>query len=159
MLEQAYFVSQITAAIFVVASILFLALSVRQNSKLLQRAMMEDQRSASNALFERIAIDKEFAEFHMKAGTDFDNLDKVEQYRARFLAQLNTRAAIHAIQARKDGFVSDLEWRELQERLKFGGRRKNMIEAWHLMKDTYPKPIQTTLEELSGWKAPTAADA
>ena len=151
MLEQAYFVSQITAAVVVVASILFLALSVRQNSKLLQRTMMEDQRTASNALFERIATDNEFAEFHMRVGTEFDSLDKVEQYRARFLAQLNIRAAIHAIQAKQDGFVSDLEWRELQERLIYGGRRKNMVAAWQQMKDTYPKGIQTTLEEMSGW--------
>lgn len=150
MLEQLYFVSQITAAIFVVASILFLALSVRQNSRLLQRTMMEDQRSANNALFERIATDQEFAEFHMRIGTDFDSLNAVEEYRARFLSQLNLRASMHAIQARQDGYVSDLEWRELQERLKFAGRRKNMVPVWQQIKDTYPKEIQTILEELTG---------
>jgi len=113
---------------------------------------MEDQRTASNALFERIATDREFADFHMRIGTDFDSLDNVDQYRARFLSHLNVRASIHAIQAKLDGHVADLEWRELQERLKFAGRRKNMIEAWQQMKDTYPAKIQTTFEEMSGWK-------
>jgi hypothetical protein len=151
MLEQAYFISQITAAVFVVASILFLAVSVRQNSRLLQRTMSEDQRLANNALFERIATDRDFAEFHMKIGVDLDSLDDIDRYRARFLAQLNTRAVLHTIQAKKDGFVSDIEWRELCERVRVAGRRKIITVVWPQMKETYPKPLQNKFEELSGF--------
>ncbi len=150
MLEQAYFVSQITAAVFVVASILFLAVSVRQNTKLLQRTMSEDQRQANNALFERIATDRDFADFHMKAGIDLDSMDEIDRYRARFLAQLNTRPVLHTIQARNDGFVSDIEWGELCERVRFSGRRKNVAEVWPQIKNTYPKALQDKYEELSG---------
>ena len=42
--EQGYFISQIAAAIILVLSILFLALQVRQNTKVLQRVMTEDYR-------------------------------------------------------------------------------------------------------------------
>jgi len=156
MLEQLYFVSQITAAVFVVASILFLAVSVRQNSKLLHRTMMEDQRTMMTALFERIATNKEFAEFQMLAGTDFDSLDKVDQYRALFLAQLNLRASMHAIQARQEGFVTDIDWREMSARLKVAGERQNIALAWQRMKSAYPKQLQETLEKMTGLGAQEA---
>ena len=95
MLEQLYFVSQITAAIFVVASILFLVVSVRQNSNLLQRSMTEDYRNMQNGLFDEITRSREFAEFHMKIGSEYGSFDEVDRYRAQFLARKNLTNMMH----------------------------------------------------------------
>jgi len=148
MLEQAYFISQITAAIFLVGSILFLALQVRQNSKILQRMMLEDHRLGQNSLFEDIYRTREFAEFHMKVN-DYDSLDDVDKYRADYLAQKNIRSVLTAVQARLDGYVSDDEWIDVTTRIRRIGRsrRRNLQIAWDQIKDNYPMKVRDIWEQ------------
>ena len=151
-LEQAYLISQIITAVVVIASILFLALQVRQNSRVLERTMTEDWRAAQSALVERIVNSREFAELHMKIGNNFDGLDDIDQYRARWLGQQNLRAFLHSVQAKLDGYISEFEWQEVCERVKFASTRKNFLLEWSRMKNTYPKKVQDTFEEIAGLK-------
>jgi hypothetical protein len=147
-LEQAYFISQITAAIFLIGSILFLAAQVRQNSTILQRMMLEDHRLGQNTLFEDIYRTREFAEFHMKIN-EYDSLDDVDKYRANYLAQKNIRSVLAAVQSRLDGYVSDDEWIDVKTRIKRIGRsrRRNLQIVWEQIKDNYPKRVQDIWEE------------
>ena len=69
-LEQAYYVSQIAAAILLIASILFLAAQVRQNSRLIERTMAEDHNQVWRWTNQQVALSKEFAAFHRQIGND-----------------------------------------------------------------------------------------
>jgi len=148
-LEQAYFVSQITAAIFVVASILFLAISVRQNSKMLQRTMNEDYRNTLNNLWDDVSRSRDFAEFHMRIGSDYQSLDKIDQYRARFVAQKNIANIMHSVQARLAGHVSEEEWRAVQQSIRMAATRENVIDAWKRFKIFYPENAQRLWDQES----------
>ncbi len=148
-LEQAYFVSQIVAAVVLVASIIFLALQVRQNSKVLERSMMEDHRASQNSVIEEIFKNREFAEFHMRAGENYDALDEIDKYRAQRLATWRVRRICHVIQAKRDGFASDVDWAEFESTLKTAARRKNIQLAWVALKNDYPKPIRIIFESIA----------
>lgn len=146
-LEEAYFVSQIVAGIVLVASILFLALQVRQNSRLLARSMSEDNRNSQNSLWDQISYNREFAELHMKIGSDYDSLDDMDKYRAQFQSQKTIVNMLHSVDARMAGYLSDFEWHELQARIKFGMKRKNAQIVWKQIRNNYPTRVQDLFAE------------
>ena len=148
-LEQVYFISQITAAVVLIASIIFLALQVRQNSNVIQRSMMEDHRTAQNTVALKVFEDREFAEFHMRSRDDYDELDEVDKYRAEFLAVWRLRRILRVIQARLDGLVSDVDWAEIESGVSVGGRRTHIRVIWERIRNDYPRPAQDLYDELA----------
>ena len=90
-LEQTYYISQIAAAVLLIASILFLAAQVRQNSRMIERIMTEDHNLSWRWTYQQVAQSREFAAFHRQIGDDYDKLDEVDKYRAEWLAQMNLR--------------------------------------------------------------------
>jgi hypothetical protein len=81
-LEQGYFVTQIIGGIVLILSIMFLALQVRQNSKMIERSMTDDHRTSWHWTYDEVARSREFAQFHMNIGANWDNLDEIDRYRA-----------------------------------------------------------------------------
>ncbi len=148
-LEQVYFISQITAAVVLIASIIFLALQVRQNSKVIQRSMMEDHRTAQNTVAQKVFEDRDFAEFHMRSREAYDELDEVDKYRAEFLAVWRLRRILRVIQARLDGLVSDVDWGEVESGVGVGSKRTNMQVIWERIRNDYPRPVQDLYDELA----------
>jgi len=145
-LEQIYFISQIAGAVVLIGSIIFLALQLRQNTRTLQRMMTEDFRTMENALFDEISRSREFAEFHMRIGTDYDSLDEIDKYRALSLVRKNTSLLCHSIRARLDGLVSDEDWQEIEARLRTIAGRKNVHAGWPLIKHHFPQRVRDVWE-------------
>ena len=146
-LEQIYYVSQIAAGIVLIASILFLAAQVRQNSRMIERAMTEEHNLAWRWTYQQVAQSREFAAFHKQIGDNYDKLDEIDKYRAEWLGQMNLRGMLHSMQARADGLIADPEWRFLKARMKRFGRRKNMELAWEREKDSYSQQVQALWDE------------
>lgn len=146
-LEQLYFVSQITAATAVVASIVFLALQVRQNSRLQERMMMEEFRINSSAIMDEIVRDRDFAALHMRIASDYDSLDVIDKYRAEFMAQKGLVGQLHMVLARQAGFVPDVEWNEFLSRMRFTAKRKNFQIVWEKIKGHYPPSVHRVWED------------
>lgn len=146
-LGQVYYVSQIAAGIVLIASILFLAAQIRQNSRMIERIMTEDHNLGWRWTYQQVAQSREFAAFHMQIGNDYGKLDEIDKYRADWLAQMNLRGFLHSLQARADGLISEAEWRFIKGRLKRAGRRKNMELAWEREKDNYSQEVQALWEE------------
>jgi len=146
-LEQVYYVSQIAAGIVLIASILFLAAQVRQNSRMIERIMTEEHNLSWRWTYQQVAQSKEFAAFHKQIGDGYDKLDETDKYRAEYLAQSNLRGMLHSVQARADGLISDAEWRFLKARIRQASRRRNMELAWEKAKDGYSPEIQALWEE------------
>ncbi len=148
-LEQVYYISQITAAVVLIASIIFLALQVRQNSNVIQRSMMEDHRMAQSTVAQNVFEDREFAEFHMRSREEYDELDEVDKYRAEFLAVWRLRRILRVIQARLDGLVSDVDWGEIERGVRVGGKRMHIQVVWERIRNDYPRPVQDLYDELA----------
>ena len=146
-LEQGYFITQIIAGIILIASILFLALQVKQNAKMLERIMNEDHRNAENFLFDQISTDRDFASFHLKIATEYDALDSIDKYRAEFLALKNLLAILRSIRARDSNFISDEEWQDVLARIRYFGKRKNVEVVWQRIKQNYPAHVRKVWEE------------
>jgi hypothetical protein len=148
-LEQVYFISQITAAAVLIASIIFLALQVRQNTKVIERSMMEDHRSAQDTVAQKVYEDREFAQFHMRSRDAYEELDELDRYRAEFLAIWRLRRILRVIQSRLDGLVSDVDWREIESGVRVGGKRTNNRVVWERMRNDYPRPVQDLYDEIA----------
>jgi hypothetical protein len=146
-IEHAYYISQIIAAIALIASIAFLALQVRHSTRLIQQAMIEDYRRNSNAIFDEVFKSRDFADFHMKIGSQYDALDAIDKYRAEFMAQKAIPGIMHTIRSRNDGFIPDAEWDEFVFRLRFIAKRKHIQNVWQKVKHIYPESLQRAYED------------
>lgn len=154
-LEQGYFITQIIAGIVVVGSILFLAVQVRQNNLLLERTMIEDFHKLENELFDKISDSREFAEFHIKAGQNYDELDEIDKYRSEHLARKNLRMIMRSVNARLHGRINDEDWKEIELRLRNIANRKNMRAVWSRIKGGHPVAVQEFVENLWAGAAQT----
>ena len=148
-LEQAYFVSQITAAIIVVVSILFLAVQLRQNTRVMERTMMEDFRRASTMMFFEVAKDREFAEFFINSGSAYSAMDETDKFRAEFSALGNISVGVQTIRARNAGYIKDDEWNDFVARMKYASQRENIKVMWNRTKGTYSKDIQEIWDQIA----------
>ena len=147
-LEQVYYLSQIVAAVVLVASIIFLALQVRQNSKVIERSMMEDHRTAQNVVAQKVFEDREFADFHMRLRDEYEELDDVDKYRADFLARWRLRRTLRLVQSRLDGLVSDVDWEEFRRGGRESSNREGIRVTYERIKKNYPKAVQELYEEI-----------
>ena len=153
-LEQAYYISQITAVIVLIISIVFLALQVRQNTKMMQRSMIDDWHMNQNAVNEDIYRSREIADLHMKIGTDYDGLDDIDKHRALFLGLKNVRNLMSTVQAYVDGDLADNDWLSLKSRIRYASTRRNAHDVWKLIKSdltTINGPVRKS-RRLAGWR-------
>jgi hypothetical protein len=147
MLEQWAYISEITAAIAVVASLIYVAKQLGQNT-----AMMRV--NASNERVQRdfdISLDiinsREFAEIWSKGDLEFDSLDGIDRIRLIFFER---RAILHwhnMFGSRKQKMLTDSDWIELKWVIQNLGIRKSSRGAWTMFKDGYDKSFQEFIDE------------
>ena len=123
-LEQWRLVSPIVAAVVLVASILFLALQLRQNNVILQRAAMEDFHNMQNNVADAVIHSRDFAKFHLDSGKQYEALDNIDKYRAFELARKNLRLTARAVNEKFHGHVNDDDRKGANARVAIFIRRK-----------------------------------
>ena len=114
--------------------------------------MNEDFRNAQSSLLYDISRNREFAEFHFKAGKDSESLDEVDKYRGEYLARLIVTQMMRSVQARVDGLLSNNDWLELQDRIQFAWARPVVRAIWPRIKNNFPKKSQELWQNnIAGW--------
>jgi len=78
MLEQAYYLSGVIAAVGVIASLLFLAIQVRNNTKTVRNQHFESHQDRLASTFSR-PLDRQVAKIIEKGQADFETLDGDEK--------------------------------------------------------------------------------
>ena len=141
-LEQGYFITQIAGGIVLILSIIFLALQVRQNSRMLERVMNEDYRGHSHILFDQIAFNPEFADFYKKAITDYESLDDLQKFRAMFVARRGVRSIMQSVAAYLQGFVTADQFKITQESITQASKATNVKKEWERTKHLYSPEAQ-----------------
>jgi hypothetical protein len=80
-LEQWAYLGDIAAAIAVIASLIYVARQLKQNTNAMIVNNAHNFVEFNNRLNTPMATNREFAELWVKAGTDFDDLDAVDNQR------------------------------------------------------------------------------
>ncbi len=141
-LEQLAYLGEVIAAIAVIASLVYVARELRQNTNAMRVNNADNFVDFNFRLNTPIATDREFAEVWVKGWSDFASLDAVDQQRV-VIYDFQAIAGWHNyFNLRQQALISDAQWTELTGTFESFGQRQAAREAWRTFKDIYQEPFQ-----------------
>ena len=145
-LEQYAYLAEIIGVILVIASLIYVARQLRQNTEAVLSESANNLVQLTLHMGGEVATDREVAEYWVKGADNFDALDDVDKQRAIMFEYRAIQAWSHFFRLRQKGVMPDAQWDELVWFIKnFGGRRQDVREAWKVFKGGYPEAFRAFL--------------
>ena len=145
-LEQFASLGEIVASLAVVASLIYVAKQLRQNSDMMRAAASSARVQRDADLGFRISDSQEFTEIWLKGGASFDSLGEVEQTRLLFFSRTAILHWHNMFRLRSEKLLSDADWNELIWLIERIGMRQDTLAAWKVFKDSFDESFQEFLE-------------
>ncbi len=102
-LEQAYYIGELVATTFIIVSIVFLSIQVRQNTQTSRLSNMQAYTSSYNAFLDLIAQDEVLADVYQRGLLSVDGLTDVEGIRFVALSQHAFRIFADVYEQNREG--------------------------------------------------------
>ena len=141
---------ELIGSIAVVVTLIYLVKQIRHNTD-------ETQISNSSVFLERqtslvtpMAIDKEFCEQWLRAGSHFDELDEVEQQQFILYEWRALSTWSHFYQLHKKGLIADFQWHELLWNFEQIGQRGSIRAAWRVFREAYEPEFRAFMDGYLG---------
>ena len=145
-LHEIYYIAEMVVGVAVIISIVFVAIELRQNTRIMKRDMAADRKQRMNWLLETGCTDSDFRAFHRKVDTEFDNLDDDEKWRANLFGARVVKSLLDELLDYLDGNITSDEWTAKDitilrayewDRINFATpeKRKRMVELWGMSED------------------------
>jgi len=146
-LEQVAYFGEIIAALSVIASLVYVARRVGQNTAMMRVNAASDRLQREYDIASPMIESREIAEIWIKAASDFDSLDDVDQERMMVYERRAIALWHHIFVLRQQGLYADAEWHEAIWMIQNFGRRQANREAWRIVKDAFEKPFQEFVDD------------
>jgi len=146
-LEQWAYISEISAAIAVVASLIYVAKQLGQNTAMMRVNASNERMQREFDISSTVIESQEFAEIWCKGDTEFDSLDDIDRQRLIFFER---RAIVHwnnMFGSRTQNLLDDSTWLELRWVIQNFGKRRASRETWQIVKIAFEKPFQDFIDE------------
>ena len=145
-LEQAYYLSQLVGSIVVVASLIYLAVEVRQNTRIAKLNSSHINTQVYTQFLDLISSNSELADIFRRGVNDIAGLTPVEQTRFSSLMGIAFRNMFQQFQEYDMGLISDDDWdtwnKALTEIITYPG-----IQAvWETRRSTYNERFQAYVD-------------
>ena len=147
MLEQWAYIGEIAAALAVVASLIYVARQIGQNTAIMRVNASTERIQRDSDIVESVINSREVAEMFMKGYSELDDLDDTDRQRVLLFER---RALLHwhnMFGLRRRNLLQDSDWHELIWVIRHFGRRQAVRESWRLFKGCFGKPFQDFIEE------------
>jgi hypothetical protein len=142
-LEQAYYVGELTAALAVIISLLYVGRQMKQNTEAIQINAAQEFVQMFNTFTADLGNNKEIATIWYQGTTDYDGLDKIDSIRFHAMAAQWMRIMESIFQQRKRGAIDEDTWQGII----------------NLQKDTVSMPGIIKWEKIRGhWHGPEFRD-
>lgn len=142
-LEQWAYIGQILASIAVIASLIYVARQLRQNTNAMIVSNADNFVNFNFQLNTPFALNREFAELWVKAGSNFGDLDEVDRQRLIIWEFQAIAAWSNWFNLRQQGLISDAQWSELESTFEQFGQRQSVREAWKVFKAGYTEDYRS----------------
>ena len=147
-LEQVYFITQILASFAVVASLLYLARQVHQNTRIMQINAAAERVQRDHEIVDPIIRSREIAELHHKGNQDFAGMDAVDQTRSMLF---DHRAQLHwqnMFEMYQEGLLKEENWREVEWVIRYVMRRQSSRHTWQMFRPSFDPAFCTFMDEV-----------
>ncbi len=141
-LEQFYYISELIAAVAVIASLIYIAREVRQNTAMMRVNASQAWTDFNFRLSGPIATDREVAECWTQGGSNFENLDDVDQQRLIMYEWRAIEAWHHLYELHEQGMLPEPQWRKLIWIMENLGQRQAIQASWKHFKGAYDQNFQ-----------------
>ncbi len=146
-LEQYAQIGEIVAATAVIASLIYVARELHQNTNQTRITVASTQVDITKHMVSPVIADRNLAELWVKGDSEFDSLDAVDQQRLIFLEWQALNAWNNSFRLRKKNLLSDQEWRNQIWIWKNIGQRQAVRESWKIFRDSYETSFQDLMSE------------
>ena len=147
MLEQLAYAADIFGAILVVASLIYVAQQVRQNTSMMRSAaasgFVELDYIVSNSMIEN----RDVAEIWVRGERDFDAMDEVDRARMLVFERRALELWQHSSYMRQEGLFPDYKWEQQKWLVRNFGRRQSFRAAWKAFGTGYGVEFQEFMEQ------------
>jgi hypothetical protein len=139
--------AQMGAAISVIASLVFVAIRLGQNTAMMRINAASERLQREYDIASPMIQNREIAEIWIKADKEFDSLDEIDQERMIVYERRAIALWHHVYILRKRKVFADSEWHEAKWMIRQYGRRQANRAAWRVCKGAFEKPFQVFVEE------------
>jgi hypothetical protein len=146
-LEHYAQIGEIIAAVAVIASLIYVARELHENTNQTRITVAGTQVAITRHMVSPVIEDRQFAELWVKGGSEFDSLDAVDQQRLIFFEWQAIDAWNNSFQLRKQDLLSDQEWQYQQWIFRTMGKRQAIRESWNVFKESYETSYQELMSE------------
>jgi hypothetical protein len=141
-LEQYAQIGEIIAAIAVIASLIYVAQQLHQNTDMMSVGNAQHMVDFNISLVSPVVANRDLADLWMKGGSDFETLDPIDRQRIVMFEWQAIVGWYNFFNLRQKNLVSDEQWREVTWIIENIGRRQAVREAWKTFKGGYGQPFQ-----------------
>ena len=141
-LEQVAFMGEIIASIAVIASLVYVARRVGQNTAMMRVNAASERLQREFDIASPMIQSRDIVEIWIKAASDFDSLDNIDKERMLVYERRAIALWHHVFVLRQQKLYADAEWHEAKWMIRTFGRRQANREAWRAVKDAFEKPFQ-----------------
>lgn len=128
-------IAQLLGAIGVIASLIYVAIQIRNNSRAVRAAAYQQLSSSFIASYDAYFQNAEGTALMLKGGDDFSSLDRLEQTRYFFLVMALMRRFENAWFQFRIGTLKDDDWQAIAYDLNTVFAYPGAREAWHIVKN------------------------
>ena len=147
MLEQFAHLADIVGVIVLIASLIYVAQQVRQNTSMMRSAAasgyVELDFNVSNSMIEN----RDVGEIWVKGDRDFDSLDEIDRARILVFERRALELWQHCYYMREEGLFPDFKWEQQKWIIRNFGRRQSVRAAWKAFGPGYSKSFQEYMEQ------------
>jgi hypothetical protein len=145
-LEQYAFLADIIGVLLVVASLVYVAQQLRQNTDMMRVSASDARVQRDFDIVSNLIDSRDLAEIWVKGGSQFETLDEVDKQRAMFFEYRAILTWHHVFSLRQKNLYSDEDWRWNEWVIQNLGRREAVRAAWQVFGGAYEKPFRDYVE-------------
>ena len=146
-LEQLYYLAELVGTLAVIASLIYVAREVRQNTAMMRANASQSWTDLNFQLSGPVAENRELAECWVKGENEFDQLDEVDQLRLIMYEWRALESWHHLFYLHEQGVLPEPQWRKLLWVFENLGQRQAVRASWQHHKDAYDKEFQTLMNQ------------
>ena len=106
-LQELYYIAEMVVGLAVIISIVFVAIELRQNTRMMRKSTADQRRQHFNWVYETTVTDNDVRAFQLRIDRDWDQLNENERYRAWALGMRTIRSLLDELAAYFDGQSAD----------------------------------------------------
>jgi len=134
-------------SIVVVATLIYLAIQVRQNTQSTRVETIHEISSGFNNIYDLLASNRELTDIYHRGSFNYQALDETEKLRFTFVVVRMFRIEFEQFLQWREGAVDDDHWRSLSSIFEDAMQLPGFQEVWTRRKHHYTKDFQEVVDK------------